>query len=159
MVKCGEDGSSANDCTIDGASATRFGIFVSPLQASFPESGAENVVIQGVTVDFFLGSPTAPLIPVYAALVFGDVTFLDCRFTNNNADLFFVLQEIKLGGRQLDESLRQKMLFPGQVKDHSARGRGRGRGLVDLEDRQLQSGVTFTFDSCLFKVRRMSFDS
>ena len=138
MVKCGEDGSSANDCTIDGASATRFGIFVSPLQASFPESGAENVVIQGVTVDFFLGSPTAPLIPVYAA---------------------FVLQEIKLGGRQLDESLRQKMLFPGQVKDHSARGRGRGRGLVDLEERQLQSGVTFTFDSCLFKVRRMSFDS
>ena len=159
MVKCGEDGSSANDCTIDGAFVEQFGILVSPRVVGFPEYGAENVVIQGVTLDFFLHSPPLQIVAVYAAIEYGDVTFLDCRFTNNNGDPMFVLQERKIEGRQLDEGLMPKMVFPGQVKDHSARGRGRGRGLVDLEERQLQPGVTFTFDSCLFKVRRMSFDS
>lgn len=66
--QCGEDGSSANNCTIFGGTLQ---FLMSPL--SFGEEEAANVVAQGLTFTQ-AGLTTTP------AGIAGDLTFLDCIF-------------------------------------------------------------------------------
>lgn len=94
LVKCGSTGSSANSCVIDGTGT--FGIFQVPYNLFVDRPrGSVNVVFQGITIDFFV---QAGQIPVLAAAFFGDITFLDCVFSNNSADPLFVLSDLAIGG-------------------------------------------------------------
>ena len=94
LVKCGTTGNSANSCVIDGTGT--FGIFQVPYNLFVDRpKGSVNVVFQGITIDFFV---QAGQIPVLAAAFFGDVTFLDCVFSNNSADPIFVLSDLAIGG-------------------------------------------------------------
>jgi hypothetical protein len=94
LIKCGESGKSSNKCVIDGTG--NFGIFQVPYNL-FPDRprGSTNVVYQGITVDFFV---QAGQISTLAAAFFGDVTFLDCIWSNNSGDPIFVISELALGG-------------------------------------------------------------
>ena len=71
--QCGEDGSSANNCTIMGGTLQ---LLMTPL--SFQEEEAANVVAQGLTFTK-AGLATTP-----AALA-GDLTYLDCIFEVRSA--------------------------------------------------------------------------
>lgn len=87
-VKCGEDGSSDNNCVIDGTGT--YAMFLTPYTL-FELLDASNIIVEGITVDFWV---RAGQIPIIAAAPFGDITFLDCRFTNNQADPLFFIDEI-----------------------------------------------------------------
>jgi hypothetical protein len=66
--QCGDDGSSANNCTFVGGT---FQVVMSAL--SFQEQEATNVVVQGMT---FSNPSLAIAIPSQS----GDMTFVDCIF-------------------------------------------------------------------------------
>lgn len=87
-VKCGEDGSSANNCVIDGTGT--YAMFLTPYSLFGLESAA-NIVVEGITVDFWVRSGQLPII---IAAPEGDITFLDCIFSNNLADPLFFIDEI-----------------------------------------------------------------
>ena len=87
-VKCGEDGSSDNNCVIDGTGT--YAMFLTPYTL-FELLDASNIIVEGVTVDFWVRGGQ---IPIIAAAPFGDITFLDCKFTNNQADPLFFIDEI-----------------------------------------------------------------
>ena len=72
--QCGEDGSSANNCTFVGGTIQ---LVMSPL--AFNEQEAANVVVQGVTFT------EAGLMSVQLVLA-GDITCLDCIFEVRNLE-------------------------------------------------------------------------
>jgi hypothetical protein len=167
MVKCGKDGSSANSCVIDGTGTSA--IFMNPLAFGLTEFEVENVVVQGVTVNFYnLGSdPNIPIVPIVVGLSLGDVTFLDCIFSNNIGDPLFALDQYILSSRNLQDGPRKQMLgrelymnrgvravAPKQIIDRELGDteEGSSGGLSHQEHRQLQTRVSFTFDSCTFDV-------
>lgn len=98
LVRCGRSGSSSNNCKIDGTGS--FGVFQVPLFI-FPPTGpndsflvsAENVSFQGFTLDFFVSAGQSPVI---LGSPLGSTTFIDWKFSNNNADPFFVCEEFTL---------------------------------------------------------------
>jgi hypothetical protein len=147
IVKCGEDGSSSNSCVIDGTGTTA--IFIAPFGIGLSESDVENVVVQGVTVNFYnLGTPAIPIIPIFVGLSHGDVTFLDCIFSNNIGDPLFLLDQYIFSRRNLGDALPKQLI--GRVLGSNEEAT---RDLSHPERRQLQTGVLFTFDSCTFDVR------
>lgn len=101
LIRCGTSGASSNKCVIDGTGT--FGIFQIPYNL-FPTQPkvVQNVVYQGITVDFFVSSGQ---IPVLAGSFFGDVTFQDCVFSNNSADPTFVLSEFVASPRSRSAAL------------------------------------------------------
>lgn len=168
MVKCGTDGSSANSCVIDGTGTTA--IFISPFGFGLNESEVENVVVQGVTVNFYnFGSDVnKPIVPIIVGLSLGDVTFLDCIFSNNIGDPLFLLDQFIFSSRNLQDGPARKQMIgrelylsrdvravaPTQFLDRESGSPEEGKrdGLIHREHRQLQTGASFTFDSCTFDV-------
>ena len=131
LVLCGQDGSSDNSCVINGNGD--YGIVIDPLLWGYNESFVENVTIQGVTVDYFSGNEEYSVFPVSIGLESGDVTFKDCIFSNNfNVPLFDIAQYIVPSKRLLRE------------------------GDTETVERELQSNVKITFDSCKFDVSQIT---
>ena len=73
IVKCGDDGSSTNNCTIDGSKGGAFGANVAPLAMGFPEAFAVGVVFQGITFDSFTATFNFPY-PIISS-VLSDLLF------------------------------------------------------------------------------------
>jgi hypothetical protein len=142
-VKCGDDGSSANNCKIDGIIGTT-GILLSP-SVFFGELNTDNIVIQGVTVDFFIPSsqkPVGALFPVQVQSNGGDVTFLDCVFSTIRADPLFLIDHF------VSESRRS-------LKDSDSDSDNTEELLNqdNQDNRHLQADpFTVNFKSCSFKV-------
>ena len=146
-VQCGDDGSSANSCVLEplqGGDDASFAILIAPGLIEL-ENDVENVVVQGLTVDFFTAVPDPLYAPVLVDITKGSVTFKDCIFSNNRGEpIFFITYSLLPSERMLHEN------------DHVA------RSLPDPDEtrRNLQSSsaatpnasVTFTFDSCRFQV-------
>lgn len=146
IVKCGTDGSSSNSCVIDGAGTTA--IFISPFWYGLNETEVENVVVQGITVNFYNpGTLDNPIIPIIVGLSSGDVTFLDCVFSNNLGDPLFILDQYVFTSRNL-EAVPQGDMIDGDLSDNEEGT----RGLSHPESRRLQVGTVITFDSCTFDV-------
>lgn len=95
---CGEDGSSANSCVIEQGDPVADGTIVAISIGTYEvgvtnDTVVENVVVQGVTVDFISASLDPAVIPVIVGLQKGDVTFKDCIFSNLQGEPMFLLSQ------------------------------------------------------------------
>ena len=141
LIKCGNSGASSNKCVIDGTGT--FGIFQVAYNV-FPNQPKviENVVYQGITIDFFV---SADQTPVLAASFFGDVTFLDCIWSNNSADPAFVLSELKAAttarSAVIDAPPETPRKLPGFVWKVSANDAVLGRNLVEKDVETVDSPI------------------
>lgn len=169
-VKCGDDGSSANSCKIDGI-VGKTGILLFP-GFFFGEGVTDNIVFQGVTVDFFLPSAQKPegLPPVTIQSSGGDITFLDCVFSTIQNDPMFLIDQYILETRRSlkDTEKRSGLLKMNELvqKNMGAMGAhhlgktaaihadAEEKKLLDQDNRLLQAEpFTVNFSGCTFTVR------
>jgi hypothetical protein len=137
IVQCGFDGSSDNLCVIDGTGT--HGIIIEPHAFGFTDSSTRNVIIQGITVDSFAPNKFYSS-PVTLGLTNGDVTFMDCIFSNNFGDSIFTIQQYAFSRRLFQDKHNQIPAGIGGTRNNSA-------------ERKSKSTLKFTFNSCIFKVR------
>jgi hypothetical protein len=140
LVQCGNDGSSDNFCVIDGTGT--HGIIIDPYSFGFADSSTSNVTIQGVTVDYFAPNKYFSS-PVTLGLTSGDVTFMDCIFSNNFGDSIFSIQQYVFS-RRLFQS--EQNTYPATAKVASE----------DVSNQKPKSSLKFIFKSCKFKVRNVN---
>eukprot|EP00545_Synedropsis_sp_CCMP1620_P006975 CAMPEP_0119003292 /NCGR_PEP_ID=MMETSP1176-20130426/477_1 /TAXON_ID=265551 /ORGANISM="Synedropsis recta cf, Strain CCMP1620" /LENGTH=688 /DNA_ID=CAMNT_0006954881 /DNA_START=32 /DNA_END=2098 /DNA_ORIENTATION=- len=133
-VRCGESGSSSNNCKIDGTGT--YGVFQIPYFIFDDQpSSSENVVFEGFTLDFFINDKQYPVI---IGAAFGDVSFIDWKFTNNNADPFFVMEETFYPGIAARSAIGERNTpLPGYRRTNSTNaksGKTRRRTEVDEDN-------------------------
>jgi len=87
-VKCGPDGGSAGNCTVDGSGS--FAIFVVP-HVNWGAMAIGNITFEGLTFSFWTLEGQRPIL---ISGTDGSVTFKDCIFENNVADPLFVLDQV-----------------------------------------------------------------
>ena len=113
-IKCGTDGSSSNNCKIQGSGT--YGIFMAPyLVFDDAPTDASNIVIQGITLELWKKEDQ---IPVISASPSGNITYVDCVFKENRADPLFVLDEFLLSSstsgrnRHLEMKMTRGFKYP-----------------------------------------------
>jgi hypothetical protein len=158
-IRCGDDGSSSNNCKIEGSIGT-YGIFMIPYLVFIDRpTEAENIVIQGVTIEQWTNSDQ---IPVLSAAPCGDVMFMDCVFKNNKADPLFVIDQFLLGTTNSERNRRLEMTSGFKYPlDREKLGRHlsnvpedeRADVVTDRDERHLvESLFSVTFQQCRFEV-------
>jgi hypothetical protein len=112
-VKCGRDGSSSNNCIVDGTGS--FAVFANA-ELIFQDSDMSNVIIEGLTFDSWILANQQAII---AGGSRGNIEFRDCKFTNNAGDPFFSLDMNEFGAasrsfstaRSAGESVTPKFIY------------------------------------------------
>lgn len=154
-IKCGDDGSSGNNCKIGGIAGT-YGIFMIPyLVFDDKPEDASNIVVEGVTVEGFKSSGQ---IPTLAASPKGSITFKDCKWKENTADPLFVIDEFLINstpGRRLKSNGFKYPPAEDQIGRRLADMPKEERaGVAVRDERELaEEPFSITFEECCFEVR------
>jgi hypothetical protein len=158
-IKCGDNGSSDNNCSIDGVAGT-YGIFMIPyLVFEDKPEDASNIIVEGVTVEGFKGSGQ---IPTLAASPKGAVTFKDCKWMDNTADPLFVIDEFLLGSAPSRRLKSNGFKYPPAENQIGRRladmPEEQRAGVAVRDERELQAASQFsiTFEKCHFEVSLLS---
>jgi len=172
-IKCGANGSAKNNCVIDGTGT--YGLFLDPFRLFGTRPDLGVVILQGITFDYFVRDNQIPIV-ILAETV--DFTFLDCIFSNNQADPIFYIDQLFF-----DQFSRSSVIEDGSdvgATEGSPKwymyDPGRTRRRLDIHipegeheanstfmasfDRKLQTSAEpafrVTFDGCLFDVSTIS---
>jgi len=177
-VRCGPDGSVANNCTMDGGGT--FGIYTIPHTFFFQDEPEKiltsigTIIFEGLTISGW--AFPSQQVPILIAGNDGEVKFKDCIFSDNIADPLFALLEVDFE-LSPDELPAQRSLANFNTSDGDSRrlpyDYSYGYNLVhnnrrdwtennlfinstNLDRRRLQGettgggGVNFVFESCTF---------
>ena len=146
-AQCGDDGSSANNCLIEQIDFAFAGIGMAPELIGLPDTVVENVLVQGITMDFFaVEIDPAPITTVFVAMRAGDVTFKDCVLSNIQGEPIFLFNQLVV-----PSSRRMLLQLDDESDGRQARPHPAARALAS----SATASTTFTLDSCLVKVRHV----